>query len=114
MSDLVIHQNSPRTVPCRSTFRTETVLNIDGVDVILYVNSSVNYERLTYKVEPIITMVHGSFEHYSTALSKCLTAATENCKRLLFAHREAHGLGTQAGLFDSFDVEMDELSASGS
>ena len=90
-----------RVIKEKETFRTEQVVNIDGNDVKFYVKSTVNYERLTYKVQPVITLVHGDDEQVDKAIIESVRECRNECKDRLAQYREETGIGTQADLFAS-------------
>ena len=90
-----------RVIKEKETFRTEQVVNIDGTDVKFYVKSTVNYERLTYKVQPISTLVHGDDEQVDQAIINSVRECRNECKNLLSQYREESGIGTQTDLFAS-------------
>lgn len=92
----------PVVIREKETLRTKITVNIEGIDTDLFVKSNINYERLTYKVTPVITMQHG----FGTDLQKALKESVEKCRveciERLEAYREAAGLGTQQEL--TFDA----------
>ena len=90
-----------RVVREKETFRTEQIVNIDGVDVKFYVKSSVNYERLSYKVQPVITMSHGDSDEVDEAMKISVRECRNQCKARLAQYREDAGIGTQTDLFAS-------------
>jgi len=92
--------NEARIIREKETFRTETIVNLDGQDVKFYTKSSVNYERLSYKVQPIITMVHGDSQDVDNALLEAKRQCIAECKTRLAQYREETGIGTQGDLFD--------------
>ena len=94
-----------RIIKEKETFRTEQIVNIDGQDVKFYVKSSINYERLTYKVQPIITLIHGDSEEVDQAIIHSVRESREECKTLLANYREESGLGTQGDLFGGAPAE---------
>lgn len=90
-----------RVIKEKETFRTEQIVNIEGNDVKFYVKSTVNYERLTYKVQPVITTVHGDDEQVDQAILQSVRECRNECKALLAQYREETGIGTQGDLFVS-------------
>lgn len=91
--------STPRMIREKETFRTEQVVNIDGDDVRFFCKCSVNYERLTYKVQPIITLVHGDSKEFDKAILESVRECRSECKRRLDVYREEAGIGTQGDLF---------------
>lgn len=89
----------PRIIREKETFRTETIVNVDGEDIKFYTKSSVNYERLTFKVQPVITLVHGSGKDMDGAILDCVKECRDECKKRLDVYREEAGIGTQGDLF---------------
>jgi hypothetical protein len=98
-----------RVIKEKETFRTEQIVNIDGVDVKFYVKSSVNYERMTYKVQPIITLVHGDYEESDQAIVDSVRECRNECKSRLAQYREEYGLGDQGNLFNQGESSSDTL-----
>ena len=80
--------NQRRVIKEKETFRTEQIVNIDGQDVKFYVKSTVNYERLTYKVQPIITLSHGDDQAVDKAIIDSVRECRNECKSRLFQYRE--------------------------
>lgn len=83
----------------KETFKFETFVNIDGEDRKLYAKCSVNYERLTYKVQPIITIIHGWDNDVAAEFDILVDNAVHECKERLASYREEAGIGTQGDLF---------------
>lgn len=96
----------------KETFRLEGFTSIDGEDVKCYVKASVNYERLTYKVQPIITLIHGWGKEIAQAFTDLVQQGIEECKARLEQYREEVGIGTQGDLFDN-DYEGEAEGARG-
>lgn len=90
-----------RVIKEKETFRTEQIVNIDGQDVKFFVKSTVNYERLTYKVQPIITLIHGDDEDVDRAIIESVRDCRQECQARLAQYREETGLGTQTDMFAS-------------
>lgn len=82
----------------KETFKLEDFTNVDGEDVKCYVKCSVNYERLTYKAQPIITLVHGWDSDVQDTFNELTHEAVAECKRRLDKYREEAGIGTQQEL----------------
>lgn len=83
----------------KETFRMEEMVNLDGTDVKCYVKCSVNYERLIYKVQPVITLSHDWGDDVRKTFSEIIAAGVAECKDRLAKYREETGLGTQPELF---------------
>ncbi len=76
----------------KETFRSETLVDVDGSEVKLYVKSSVNYERLTFKVQPVLTLVHDFREEVQEALVEACVAAHAECMARLDKYRSEVGV----------------------
>lgn len=85
----------------KETFKLEAIVNLDQSDTKCYVKCSVNYERLTYKVQPIITLVHDWNEDVQDTFNELTAEGVAECKRRLSQYREEAGIGTQADLFEA-------------
>jgi len=93
----------------KETFRSETLVDVDGSEVKLYVKSSVNYERLTFKVQPVLTLVHEFGEEVQEALVEACAAARAECMARLDKYRSEVGVGRQLGLdFSDSDSDSDD------
>lgn len=92
--------SGPRMTREKETFKFEDHVNVESTDVKCYVKCSVNYERLTYKVQPVITLVHGWDEDVQDTFSGLVTSGVNECKRRLDQYREEAGIGTQKDLFE--------------
>lgn len=84
----------------KETFKLESFVNVESTDVKCYAKCSVNYERLTYKVQPIITLVHDWNDDVKETFNDLTAEGVAECKRRLQQHREEAGIGTQADLFE--------------
>lgn len=84
----------------KETFKLEAIVNLDSSDTKCYAKCSVNYERLTYKVQPIITLVHDWNEDVRDTFNELTAEGVAECKRRLGQYREESGIGTQADLFE--------------
>jgi hypothetical protein len=83
----------------KETFKLQiTILN---EEVTLYSKCSVNYERLTFKVTPILTMSHGKIEHFVDELAVLLENSRAECLLRLEKYRSENGIGLQGDLFDN-------------
>ena len=87
--------NTARIIREKETFRTEQVLNVGGEDVKMYAKASVNYERLSFKVQPILTMVHGSGKETDQAMKEVAGLARAECQTRLAQYRDEAGIGSQ-------------------
>lgn len=87
---------TPRVIREKETFKTEASVNIDGEEIRFFVKSSVNYERMTYKVSPIVTMVHKKSPEFEKALLNSVDTSRTECMNRLEKYREETGLGTQS------------------
>lgn len=83
----------------KETFKLESIVNIDGTDVKCYVKCSTNFERLTYKVSSIVTLVHDWSEDVRDTFDDLIHRGVEECKKRLSQYREESGIGTQGDLF---------------
>lgn len=90
---------TPRIIREKETFKTESIVNVDGEDVRFHVKTSVNYERLTFKITPIITMIHGDGEDFEKAVRAAVRECRNEAKARLSQYREETGIGTQTDLF---------------
>jgi hypothetical protein len=81
----------------KETFRTDGYVS-DQEDLKFIIKATVNYERLTYKVTPVMTTSHEIDDDFIDALSDGVTQATEECQKRLASHRNAHGIGQQTEL----------------
>ena len=85
----------------KETFKFEGIFNNDnGEDVKCYVKCSVNYERLTYKCQPVVSLVHGWNSDVADTFNDLISAGVDECKTRLAKYREEAGIGTQTDLFD--------------
>lgn len=84
----------------KETFKLESFVNVESTDVKCYAKCSVNYERLTYKVQPIITLVHNWDKDVRDTFNDLTAEGVSECKRRLEQHREEAGIGTQGDLFE--------------
>ena len=84
----------------KETFKFEDYVNVDSTDVKCYAKCSVNYERLAYKVQPIITLVHGWDSDVRDTFDNLTHAGIEECKARLQQYIEEAGIGTQGDLFE--------------
>lgn len=91
--------NQLKLIREKETFRYEHYVDVDGEDVKVYVKASVNYERLTYKVQPVITMIHGFGEDVQQGMLDAVSAARTECENRLAKYREEAGIGHQGDLF---------------
>jgi hypothetical protein len=82
-------------------FKSEHVLSVDGDEVTLTVKCSVDYMRLRYKVQPVITMTHGDSPEMLAAVSASVKECIKTCEDMLRQARESLGLGTQGNLFEN-------------
>jgi hypothetical protein len=87
----------------KETFKFEDFVNINSEDVKCYVN----YERLTFKVQPVVTLVHGWDEGVQEVFSELIFAGVEECKARLQKYREEAGIGTQTDLFEPVALASD-------
>ncbi len=93
--------NGPKMTREKETFKFEGFFNNDnGEDVKCYAKCSVNYERLTYKVSPVITLSHGWGGEVADTFNELTAAAVQECKNRLDKYREESGIGTQRDLFE--------------
>lgn len=83
----------------KETFKLEDFANSNGEDVKCYAKCAVNYERLTYKVQPIVTLVHDWNEDVQEVFNELTAEGVAECKRRLDKYREEAGIGTQQELF---------------
>lgn len=83
----------------KETFKFETFVNIDGEDVKMYAKCSVSYERLTYKIQPVITLIHGWDSEVAAEFDILVDNAVAECQERLAKYREESGIGTQGDLF---------------
>lgn len=83
----------------KETFKLEAIVNLDQSDTKCYAKCSVNYERLTYKVQPIITLVHDWNEDVQETFNELIAEGVTECKARLEKYREESGIGTQQDLF---------------
>ncbi len=83
----------------KETFKFESFINVEGEDRKCYVKCNVNYERLTYKATPVITLVHDWNKDVAAEFNNLIAAAVEECKARLALYREEAGIGTQGDLF---------------
>lgn len=83
----------------KETFKFEAFVNIEGEDRKCYAKCSVNYERLTYKVTPVITLVHDWNDEVAEEFNNLIAAGVDECKSRLAVYREEAGIGTQGDLF---------------
>lgn len=83
----------------KETFKFEAFINVEGEDRKCYVKCSVNYERLTYKVTPVITLVHDWNDEVAEEFNNLIAAGVNECKSRLAVYREEAGIGTQGDLF---------------
>ena len=83
----------------KETFKFEAFVNIEGEDRKCYAKCSVNYERLTYKVTPAITLVHDWNDEVAEEFNNLIAAGVDECKSRLAVYREEAGIGTQGDLF---------------
>lgn len=86
-----------KLVPEKQTFRAEVMVDVDGQDVRFYAKCTVNFERMTQKVTPIVTTIHEG-EDFKEALVEVVETCQSHCIGLLEKHRQAHGLGRQGEL----------------
>lgn len=96
---------SPTTIREKETFRTEMLVD----DVKLYVKCSVNYERLTYKVQPVLTLVHEFGPEIQEALVEACQASRDECLSRLDKYRDEAGIGRQTSL--NFEDEPQAAAA---
>lgn len=89
-----------RTIREKETFRMEGMVNLDGTDTTCYVKASVNYERMSYKVQPVVTLSHGWDNHVADTFNSLVQDAVEECTDRLRVYREEAGIGTQVDMFD--------------
>lgn len=91
-------QEVARVIREKETFRTESVFNIDGEDIKMCAKATVNYERLSFKVQPILTMIHGSGKETDQAMKEVARSARVECENRLSTYREEAGIGSQTEL----------------
>lgn len=97
-----------RIVREKETFRTEQIIDLDGQDVRFYVKASVNYERMSYKVQPIITMIHGEDSAIlDKAILDSIQSARLECETRLESYRQSAGIGAQGDLFAKSSASSD-------
>ncbi len=84
----------------KETFKYEDYANLSGSDTKCYVKCSVNYERQTYKVQPIITLVHDWNDDVRKVFLNLIANGVAECKKRLDQYREESGIGTQKDLFE--------------
>ena len=84
----------------KETFKLEAIVNIGSSDTKCYAKCSVNYEALTYKVQPIVTLVHDWNEDVRDTFNELTAKGVVECKNRLTQYREEAGIGTQADLFE--------------
>ena len=85
-------------IPEKETFRTDGYVNNDQEDVKFVVKATVNFERLTYKVTPIITTSHEIDQDFTDSLADAVKQATAECQKRLAQFRNAYGIGQQTEL----------------
>jgi hypothetical protein len=83
----------------KETFKLEAIVNLDQSDTKCYAKCSVNYERLTYKVQPIITLSHDWNDDVQETFNELTAEGVAECKVRLAKYREEAGIGTQQDLF---------------
>lgn len=91
-----------RMVREKEDFRWEKMVNVDQTDVRVYMKASVSYEKLTFKIKPVITYVHkwGQSEEVMEAFNEGIDFCTEECLRRLDVYRGESGIGAQGDLFE--------------
>ena len=83
----------------KETFRYEVMLNIDGHDTRIYVKANINFEKLTFKVTPTITLRHGWGKDVKDEFLAGIAACRERCEEMLAAYRNEYNIGDQQDLF---------------
>lgn len=79
----------------KETFRWEVILDIEGHDTWVYVKASVNYERQSFKITPIITLIHGWDDDVQEQFLQGIEDCRAECERRLEAFRGEVGAGKQ-------------------
>lgn len=82
----------------KESFRWEVMLDIDGHETRVYIKGSVNYERQTFKVTPVITMVHGWDEEVQDQFLSGIEDCRTECERRLSQYRGETGAARQPEL----------------
>lgn len=77
-----------QTVKEKLTFKLRETVEVGGengssMQVDLYVKCSVNFEKLTYKVTPVITTQHGTDADFFKTVAKVAHSAAVECKKEL-------------------------------
>lgn len=85
----------------KESFRYQVIVNVDQTDTRLYVKCVVNYERLTYKIQPVITLVHkwGEEQELEDSLLNAIGECKDECESRLATYRNEVGLGNQGDMF---------------
>lgn len=92
--------NNGTIVRLKEAFKWEKLVNLDGEDVKFYCKCSVDYRNGTFKVEPVITLIHDFDENDDQVILEAVRECRAHCNDLLENHRSAMGLGRQGNLFE--------------
>ena len=82
------------------SFQVKDVVEVGTVQTNFIANCSVNFEALTYKVDPVITTQHGDEDDFFDIVSEVARVAVAECQKKLDAYREKMGFGKQGELYN--------------
>ncbi len=102
---MTLHQHKTnfhkmRQVKEKENWKTVETVQMENEQVDMFVKYAINYEKMTYKVTPIITGAHGTDEDTFLIMAEAARAAAVECERLLREHLfETPGAAVQGDLF---------------
>jgi len=89
-----------QTIKEKLSLKFRETIEVDKSQVDLYVKCSVNFEKGTYKVTPVITTQHGTDAAVFNKMRDMALSAANICKRELAEYALESGQGVQGDLFD--------------
>lgn len=89
-----------QTIREKLSLKFRETIEVDKSQVDLYVKCSVNFEKGTYKVTPVITTQHGTDAAVFNKMRDMALSAATICKHELSEYALESGQGVQGDLFD--------------
>ncbi len=100
-----------QTIKEKLPLKFRETIEADKSQVDLYVKCSVNFEKGTYKVTPVITTQHGTERAAFAKMQEVALQAAIFCKAELDAYALETGTGVQGDLFAQSPYETESRAA---
>jgi hypothetical protein len=100
-----------QTVKEKLSFKLRETVEIDGQQMDFFTKCSVNFEKGTYKVTPVVTTQHGTDTDFFETVAAVAQSAAIECKKELDAYNQSMGIGVQGDLFAQPEYETEARAA---